>query len=108
MQAEALGCAQRFQPALEQIAGVAALPRNVGDDAERDEIEQGRLVAAQRFDQLVGDADAGQVAQGVTVGEPLRVDDGVSVRQFGRQGVVIGDHHVDRRARWRNRPLRAR
>ncbi len=95
LQAEPLGVPQRIQPALKQIAGVAALLRDVGDDAQCYQIEQLRCVAAQRRDQLIGDADAGQVAQGMTLGEPLRVDDGVSVRQFRRQGVMIGDHDVD-------------
>ncbi len=31
----------------------------------------------------------------MSLGEPLRIDDGVCLRQCGRQGVVVGDHHVN-------------
>ena len=68
-QARPLRAAQCSQPALEQVAGVAALERQVGDDAQRDQIEvAGRIPRpprpfVQRLGQLVGHAHAGQVGQ---------------------------------------------
>ena len=91
---------QGRQPSLEQVAGVAALQRQVGHDAQRDQVEVSRGVRrparplVERLGQLVGDPDAGQISQRMICGQQLGVDDRRGIRQGGRQVVVVGDDHV--------------
>ena len=101
-QASPLRLTQGGQPALEQVAGVAALERQVSHDAQRDQVEvAGRVLRpprplVQRLGQLIGHAHAGQIGQRMSCAgcEQFGVDDRGGVRQGGAQLVMIGDDHV--------------
>jgi hypothetical protein len=65
-QAEALCIPQPCQSSLQQVAAIAGQQDQVGDQAERDEVQQcrgmdirGRVVRDERLGQLIGHADAG-------------------------------------------------
>ena len=87
--------ADPLQALRDQAAVVAVEPHDVGDGAERDQVEQGvepRLLGdaelaaraqlgAQRQQHVEGDADAGQVLAREGAAGLVRVDDDVGVRQ---------------------------
>ena len=93
--------AQGGEPALEQVAGVTALDRQVGHDAQRDQVEMADRVPrpsrpfVQRLGQLVRDPYAGKVGQRMIAGwEQFGVDDRGGIGQGGAQLVMIRDDHV--------------
>ena len=94
---------QRLQPALQKVAGVPPLQRQVGDDADRHEVKallQLGLASGpgeESLDDLVGDAHAGKSAQRVVPVVKLRIDQGEGVGQQLGQIVVIGNDDIDAR-----------
>ena len=81
--ARPLRAAQFGQPALQEKSCVTALDRHIGNDAKRHEIEQ-RLRsggAGERFDDLPGGADAGELAERMIAGQQLGVHHRARSRQ---------------------------
>ena len=108
-------CAITLSPCATKARLRPAELRDIGDGAERDEIEQveqlglgavlEKAARAQRADQRGGeqeaDADRGEMAVrgALALVEPVGVDQRERVRQRGGAFVVVDDDHVDRRRR---------
>ena len=94
------------KPRLDEHAIVAIQPHEIGDRADRDEIEQraeigsrvtrsGRMqLRTQREQQIEHDADAGQRLARETVARQVRIHDGVRVRQSLARKMMIGHDHA--------------
>ena len=85
--------------ALQQVARLAGQHRQVGDDAQGNQVEEAgafRLPSGadiKRCNELISHADAGQAGERVPGRQKLGVDQGKSRGQFWGQVVMVGDEH---------------
>ncbi len=99
LQPKARRVAQDLQAALEQVARLAGQHRQVGDDAQGDQVEEaGALLlpsgaGVERFNELICHADAGQACERVPGRQKLGVDQGKGRGQFWGQVMMVGDEY---------------
>ena len=92
---------EQIEPELRDDAVLADQRNNVGQRADRRDLDESRQpdlavrAPAQGLNQLQRDADARQILVGIATVVPLRVDDGQRLRQLGVWFVVIRDDQVD-------------
>ena len=87
---------QLRQPELQQVAVFAQQRHDIGDHAQRNQIDmRGGDFWFQRLDEFVGDADAGQIAQGVSFWQAARIYDSQRSRQPLWQSMMVGDDGID-------------
>ena len=101
LQAKALWMAQRLDAALGQGPRVAGQSCNVGDHAQRRQVEMLCFLAGaacaseQRFSQFVSHTYPRQTCQRMVACQPLGIDDGNCRRQHSGQVVVVSDDEID-------------
>ena len=93
--------AQHLHAALQQVARILALQRQVSDGADRHQVQTALQLGGatgtreQRLDNLVSNTHPGQAAQRIVFVIEFRVDQRQRRGQLRRQIVMVRDHHID-------------